>query len=76
MPVQCANVLSLEEGRFQCAIGRVDVLAKVLAFLQKTAYFRQERCLICFLADTNILRPFLAESSATHVFKPFSARTD
>ena len=54
MPLQCANVLSLEEGRFQCAIGRVDVLAKVLAFLQETAYFRQERCLICFLADTNI----------------------
>ena len=62
MPVQCANVLSLEEGRFQCAIGRVDVLAKVLAFLQKTAYFWQERCLICFLADTNIFEAFFGQN--------------
>ena len=61
MPIQCANVLSLEEGRFQCAIGRVDVLAKVLAFLQKTAYFWQERCLICFRAETNIFEAFFGQ---------------
>ncbi len=53
MPVQCANVLSLEEGRFQCAIGRVDDLAKVLAFLQKMGRFLQNHFLICFLAEAN-----------------------